>query len=162
MRQQEWAQRDERNTGDPFHQISELLGGPNLLNGPLRSALDAHRMIREGFPGEALQHLVGTLEVLKDSVVLEQGIGISVRTYQRQRNEEGGRLSLEQSSRTYKFAEILTKAILAFGSRADAEAWLMRPALGLNQNAPIDLMETSAGLELVETYLTQIEYGVYV
>lgn len=162
LSQREAAQRGEGAPGDSFQRIADLLGGADVLNRPLASALDAHQLIREGMPGEALQHLIGTLEVLKEGIALEQGVGMSLRTYQRNRKEETSRLNLEQSSRTYKFAEILARAILVFGTRSEAESWLARPAQGLNQMAPLELMETSAGLELVETYLTQIEYGVYV
>jgi len=42
-----------------------------------------------------------------------------------------------------------------------AEQWLERPAIGLDQWRPIDLMTTPAGLELVEDFLGRIEYGVY-
>ncbi|TIX82762.1 MAG: DUF2384 domain-containing protein, partial [Mesorhizobium sp.] len=60
-----------------------------------------------------------------------------------------------------KFAEILSKATDVFGSQAEAEQWLERPAIGLDQRRPIDLLATPAGVELVEDYLERLEYGVY-
>jgi putative toxin-antitoxin system antitoxin component (TIGR02293 family) len=36
-----------------------------------------------------------------------------------------------------------------------------RPAIGLDQRRPIDLLTTPAGAELVETFLERLEYGVY-
>ncbi|TIY10108.1 MAG: DUF2384 domain-containing protein, partial [Mesorhizobium sp.] len=39
--------------------------------------------------------------------------------------------------------------------------WLERPAIGLDQRRPIDLLATPAGVELVEDYLERLEYGVY-
>jgi len=71
-------------------------------------------------------------------------------------------LSIDQSNRTWKFAEILGRAAEIFGSRAEAEAWLSAPAIGLDQRRPIDLLSTAVGVEAVEDYLTRIEYGVYV
>jgi putative toxin-antitoxin system antitoxin component (TIGR02293 family) len=62
---------------------------------------------------------------------------------------------------TGKFAEILARATTLFGSQAVAEAWLERPAIGLDQRRPIDLMTTPEGLELVEDFLGRVEYGVY-
>ena len=47
------------------------------------------------------------------------------------------------------------------GSRTEAEQWLERPAIGLNQRRPIDLLATTAGVEIVENYLERIEHGVY-
>lgn len=43
---------------------------------------------------------------------------------------------------------------------SEAEQWLERPAIGLDQRRPIDLLGTPAGVELVEDYLERLEYGV--
>jgi putative toxin-antitoxin system antitoxin component (TIGR02293 family) len=48
-----------------------------------------------------------------------------------------------------------------FGSQAEAEQWLGRPAIGLDQRKPIDLLRTHPGARLVAEYLTRIEHGVY-
>jgi len=63
---------------------------------------------------------------------------------------------------TWKFADILAKATALFGSQQEAEQWLERPAIGLNRHKPIDLLATPDGAELVETFLSQTEFGVYV
>jgi putative toxin-antitoxin system antitoxin component (TIGR02293 family) len=47
------------------------------------------------------------------------------------------------------------------GSIEEAEQFMERPAIGLDQNRPIDLLATPAGVEMVETYLQRIKYGVY-
>lgn len=39
--------------------------------------------------------------------------------------------------------------------------WLRRPLRVLGSHAPLDLMDTSTGLTLVDTILGRIEYGVY-
>jgi putative toxin-antitoxin system antitoxin component (TIGR02293 family) len=70
-------------------------------------------------------------------------------------------LSQEQSSRAWKFADILARATSVLGSQDEAEQWLERPAIGLNQRRPIDLLATSAGTEIVEDFLRRLEYGVY-
>jgi hypothetical protein len=48
-----------------------------------------------------------------------------------------------------------------FGSQADAEEWLERPAMALDQRKPIDLLSTPAGVEVVEAHLGRLEHGVY-
>ena len=63
--------------------------------------------------------------------------------------------------RTKKFAEVLAKATAVLGSRQEAEQWLNRPAIGLDQQRPIDLLATPAGAKIVEDFLTRIEFGVY-
>ena len=67
----------------------------------------------------------------------------------------------EQSGRTWKLAEILARAAAVFGSKEEAEQWLERPATGLNQRRPIDLLASPAGVALVEDFLVRLEYGVY-
>jgi putative toxin-antitoxin system antitoxin component (TIGR02293 family) len=59
------------------------------------------------------------------------------------------------------FSEILVKATAVLGSQEEAERWLERPAIGLEQRRPIDLLATPAGVRLVEELLGRIEYGVY-
>lgn len=63
----------------------------------------------------------------------------------------------EQSRR----ADILARATAVLGSREEAETWLTRPAMALDQKCPIDLLISPAGVRLVEDLLGRIEYGVY-
>ena len=70
-------------------------------------------------------------------------------------------LSLEQSGRIWEFAEILARATSVLGSRQEAEGWLIRPAMALEQRRPLDLLATSEGRRMVEELLERMEYGVY-
>ena len=146
---------------DDLRRVAELLGGVRIFAHPLKTPLDAHQMLLEGLPGQALNHLVDHLVFLKRSTSLEKAVGMSLRTFQRRKDAPAEPLGLEQSGRTWKFAEILARATEVFGSQEDAEHWLDRPAMGLNQHRPIDLLATPAGLEMVEDFLTRLEYGVY-
>jgi putative toxin-antitoxin system antitoxin component (TIGR02293 family) len=145
-----------------LQRVADLLGGERVLRHKLTSPLDAHEMLLEGLSGKALIHLVDSLMHLRSDVSFEKAVGMSLRTYQRRKTAPAPRLSQEQSARIWKFAEILTKATAVFGSQEAAEQWLGRPAMGLDRNRPIDLLATPAGVEMVETFLTQLEYGVYV
>lgn len=146
----------------PLERVAMLLGGARVLGRKLDSGLDAHDMILRGLPGQALTHLVGGLQVIELTQSLEKAMGMSLRTYQRRKDEPSRKLSPEQSGRVWKFAEVLDKAIRVFGAQAAAEGWMERPAMGLGQRRPIDLMASPAGVEMVETLLSQLEYGVYV
>jgi putative toxin-antitoxin system antitoxin component (TIGR02293 family) len=139
-----------------------LLGGDRILRRKVRSPLDAHALLAGGLPGRALIHFIERLEVLDRTVSLEKGVGMSLRTFQRHKDAPAKALSQDQGGRAWRFAEILAKATAAFGSQQDAEAWLERPATGLDRQRPIDLLATPAGAELVEDFLTRLEHGVYV
>ena len=144
-----------------FQQIAALLGGTHVLRRKLTSPLDAHDLIVRGLPGQALQHLIKGLTVLPQAALLEQAVGVSLRTFQRHKGAPARPLSKDQGGRTWKFAEVLAKAIAVFGSQEAAERWLCQPALGLNRRRPIELLATPAGVELVEDLLGRMKYGVY-
>ncbi|MER8966215.1 DUF2384 domain-containing protein [Mesorhizobium sp. M0808] len=144
-----------------LQKVARLLGGSRILARRLSSALDAHELLLHGLPASALDHLIGQLVFIQKTDTLEKAVGMSLRTYQRRKDAPSKPLSQDQSGRTWKFAEILSKATDVFGSQAEAEQWLERPAIGLDQRRPIDLLATPAGIELVEDYLERLEYGVY-
>ena len=141
--------------------IAELLGAPRTLRKVPRNALEAHEMLLRGLPPGALLYLVKSLAVLRWDNSFERALGMSVRTYQRHITATTKTLNPEQSGRTWKLAEVLAKATAIFGSKEEAEQWLKRPATGLDQRRPIDLLATPAGVELVEDFLVRLEYGVY-
>jgi putative toxin-antitoxin system antitoxin component (TIGR02293 family) len=58
-------------------------------------------------------------------------------------------------------AEILATATDVFGSQRAAKDWLERPAMGLDQRRPIDLMATTAGAKMAEDFLQRLAHGVY-
>lgn len=139
--------------------VADLFGGPRALGHELTGPLDAHDMLLKGLPGKALTHFVDNLVMLQREPSLEKAMGMSLRTFQRRKDARP--LSREQSGRAWKFAEILARAIEIFGSQEEAERWLDQPAPGLEQRRPLDLLATPAGVEMVETLLARLEYGVY-
>jgi hypothetical protein len=63
-----------------------------------------------------------------------------------------GILQEPRSAPRAKFAEILARATAVPGSRNEADQWLERPAVGLDQRRPIDLLATPAGVEIVQDF----------
>lgn len=125
-----------------------------------RSAFDIHEMIEKGLPSQDIISFVESVNLLQDKKVMVKVIGMSERTlYRRVKKPEP--LTAEQSSRTWRFAETLTKAEDVFGDPEEAERWMNTPALGLEGRKPIDLITTQIGYELVGDFLTRMDYGVY-
>jgi putative toxin-antitoxin system antitoxin component (TIGR02293 family) len=91
---------------------------------------------------------------------VEKALGFSVRTLQRRKQAGTKPLNLEQSSRVWEFAEILARAISVFGSRDEAQEWMVRPDIALEQRRPLDMMATSEGRRMVEELLDRMEFGV--
>lgn len=141
--------------------VAGLLGGRSTFRKMPRSPLEAHEILANGLSSKALVYLVENLVFLRWDDSFAKAIGMSHRTYQRHTAENTGQLSSEQSGRAWKLAEMLAKATSVFGSKEEAEQWLERPAIGLDQRKPIDLLATPAGVELVDDFLARLEYGVY-
>jgi putative toxin-antitoxin system antitoxin component (TIGR02293 family) len=140
--------------------VSTLLGGRSVLGSIVESELDAHELLHRGLPRAALSSLVDKLHVISFDEATE-ALGMSLRTLQRHKNTPAAPLDVQQSGRAWKFAEILAKATHVLGSQDEAEQWLKRPAIGLNQQRPVDLLTTPAGVKLVEDYLGRLEYDGY-
>lgn len=66
------------------------------------------------------------------------------------------------SSRRERYKAALAKATSVLGSEEDARRWMREPAIGLSSQVPAELVATTDGAKLVDTYLGQLEYGVYV
>jgi putative toxin-antitoxin system antitoxin component (TIGR02293 family) len=144
-----------------MQEVARLLGGDRVVRRRLNTPLDVHELLVRGLPATALLHLMNNLVVVR-SASIEKAIGMSLRTIQRRKKGAATKpLSQEQSGRTWKFAEILTKATAILGSQEEAEQWLERPATGLDQHRPVDLLATPAGAKIVEDFLDRLEFGVY-
>lgn len=142
--------------------VIQFFGGSKALDFKPAGPFETHELLLRGIPKKAMLHLMGTSPTMKPSASLNRAFGVSTRTMQRiKAKPEKSRLSYEQSSRVWKFAEILAQATEVFGSRSEAEKWLEQPAMALEGRKPIDLLATSVGVELVEHHLTRLEYGVY-
>lgn len=139
----------------------EMLGGAKVLRHKVDTSLDAHDLLMEGLPAKALDHLVDRVVLLHDPRNFATALGMSPRTRQRKQAGEAQRLNRAQSDRTWKFAEVLAKARDVFGSQARAEQWLVQPAAALDRRTPLELLDTAAGVEMVEDLLVRLDYGVY-
>ena len=161
MTHQDLSQGSAGNVG----KVADLLGGPAVLRHTLSRSIEVHDLLLDGLPVRAVGALIANLRVLnfQKTASLDGAVGMSLRTFQRHKEQATTKtLSQEQSGKAWKFAETLSRATSVFGSQEEAETWLDRPALGLDGRRPIDLLATPAGVELVEEFLTRLEYGVYV
>ncbi|MEO6035952.1 MAG: antitoxin Xre/MbcA/ParS toxin-binding domain-containing protein [Verrucomicrobiota bacterium] len=113
--------------------------------------------IHEGLPIFELAALQESLAVPMD--VLAAKLGISKATLQRRKIE--GRLDAVESERVLRFARLMGKGIIVFGSEDDAREWLNKSQFGLGGAVPLDYAETEIGAREVENLLGRIEYGVY-
>jgi putative toxin-antitoxin system antitoxin component (TIGR02293 family) len=71
------------------------------------------------------------------------------------------RLTPEQSDRVARMAGVTAHAQRVFGDPLDARDWLLTRNPALGNEAPLRMLRTGSGAQLVESVLTRIEHGVY-
>jgi putative toxin-antitoxin system antitoxin component (TIGR02293 family) len=152
--------------------VAEMFGGKRVLKRDVKTSMDVHYLLNNGLPVQAFQSFVLVKKHLSArergknfddfNKAIYKAIGMSARTLERWNKEDPEKtLGREQSGRLWKFAEVLAKATEVFGSRDEAEAWLARPAVALEQHTPMEMLATPAGVGLVDDLLTRLDYGVY-
>jgi putative toxin-antitoxin system antitoxin component (TIGR02293 family) len=71
------------------------------------------------------------------------------------------RLGSKSSAHTAKVESIYSMAAEILGSHDAAVAWLNTESMGLQFSKPIDLISSTPGLQMVETLLQRLKFGVY-
>jgi putative toxin-antitoxin system antitoxin component (TIGR02293 family) len=136
------------------------LGGKKFWHHQLSSRADIHSAIVSGVPYGSVIFLVNQIKGLEEGDVAKV-LGISTRTLRRQSETPDKQMPADLASKAWLFAETLAKATEVFGGKEEAERWMSKPAMGLDGQRPIDLLQTVQGAELVNDFLTRLEYGVY-
>ena len=116
-----------------------------------------HDLVQDGVSTNLLLALLGTFDHIQKQEVYSV-IGISEKTSSRRKDHV---LPREAADATLALIEITSLAEGVLGSHAEAEQWLVTPALGLEGRKPIDLVATRAGAEMVKAHLIRMDYGVY-
>lgn len=68
-------------------------------------------------------------------------------------------LDAATSEKLLKLFALYSKGVAVFGSVDAFTDWLSRPAYGLGNRVPDELLDTLTGVELIADELTRIEYG---
>lgn len=116
-----------------------------------------HDLVNQGVSTSLLITLLATYDRVSKQEVYAV-IGISEKTAGRRKDEM---LPREAADATLALIEITSLAESVLGSHAEAEQWLVTPALGLDGRKPIDLIATRAGAEMVKAHLVRMDHGVY-
>ena len=143
--------------------VADVLGCRRWLRGDLlQDPLALHDRLARGMPAGALRHFAGHFPLLARDPAFDRVLGAPQTLNEGPRSGRNGRLSSHASGQLWQLAVILLKAAPLLGGADAAERWLIKPAIGLGQRRPLDLLETPTGHKLVTDLLIQLEYGVYV
>lgn len=84
---------------------------------------------------------------------------LSPRTYHRRKPEKV--LDPVASERLLLLTRLADHGYDVFEGQHKFNQWLRQPLRILGQQAPLDILDTSQGIKLIDTLLGRIEYGVY-
>lgn len=126
------------------------------------SLLDAHTdfdlvsLIRKGFNKGALDAMMAHMDITATDMA--RIMHTSDRTMRRYTKDTV--LNPEQSERLLELARLFAHGLDAFGSRDRLRRWMNGPVQSLGGQKPIDLLDTSVGIGLVNDVIGRIEYGI--
>jgi putative toxin-antitoxin system antitoxin component (TIGR02293 family) len=141
-------------TGTSLNQFYSLLGGPknNFSND-----WDIVKLARQGFSKRALLSLAKKISLTLQE--LTTILHISERTLQRY--DDDAMIKTEYAEKAVELARLYTRGQEVFGSMDKFKLWIKAPSLIFNGEAPVSLLDTSAGFDMVFTELGRIEHGIF-
>jgi putative toxin-antitoxin system antitoxin component (TIGR02293 family) len=132
--------------------VYSLLGGAKLTND-----FDVLRLAREGFPKHML--LLLTKKISLTIQELADILHISERTLQRY--EDDAVIKKEYAEKAVELARLYTRGEKVFGSMDKFKLWIKNPNYVFKGEAPVSLLDTSAGFDMVFKELGRIEHGIF-
>ncbi len=112
--------------------------------------------VREGLPVESVVELARSLRVT--SAAFQRCLGLSKQTYARRR--AAGRLSVAESDRVVRYADLLWRATELVGDDESAATWLRTPVPALGGETPLDHAATERGTRNVLRLIGRLEHGI--
>jgi putative toxin-antitoxin system antitoxin component (TIGR02293 family) len=114
-------------------------------------------LIRNGVSGDSITRLADLISIPKNDVY--NLLNLKARTAQRQVSKK---LDADKSGHLVQITRILQRCVEVFEDLEKAKRWLKSPNYALGNQIPLNLLDTTEGIELVRDTLTRIEYGVFV
>ena len=140
-----------------LHEISEILGGKEVLHEEIQSDFDFIELGGRGVTKAALTNLAGYLRLSLGRMA--QLLSVSERTIQRQ--DPGVLFNRAVSEQILHIAEVAARGTDVFEDRERFLAWLNQPSIALAGRAPIDLLKSRFGAGMVLDELGRMEHGVF-
>jgi len=135
-------------------QVSAAYGPVTPFSG---EAADLIRKMRSGTPAAIVPGLAARLGITQDHLFRLLRLPHSTMKARISTNDN---LSASEQDRLYRAEKVLARTLAVLEDDASAKAWLVQENRSLGGEAPLSLLDTEAGYELVLTTLGRIEYGI--
>jgi len=120
-------------------------------------ASDIIRNMRSGTPADIVPGLAARLGITQDGLFRMLRLPHSTMKARISKNDT---LSSSEQDRLYRTEKVLARTLAVLEDDASAKAWLVQQNRALGGEAPLSLLDTEAGYELVLDTLGRIEYGI--
>jgi putative toxin-antitoxin system antitoxin component (TIGR02293 family) len=137
--------------------VAAALGGAKVLKTEVQSEFDLASAAMAGLSAEAARSILDS-GLLTPEELYE--LVIPRRTLDR-RLDQDQPLTVTESDRLLRATRVIVRAREALGSPEKAATWLRTANRALRGMAPLALLETDIGAQMVERILGRIEHGVY-
>ena len=112
--------------------------------------------VHRGMSITIMDQAAQALAVSKNTLFDALGLPVSTMT---RRAKSGSPLSLDEADRMDRVAQAFKRAIDVFGSEDAAQEWLSTRVPALGDRTPLELLDTSAGYQMVLNTIGRIAYG---
>ncbi|MGZ3872967.1 MAG: type II RES/Xre toxin-antitoxin system antitoxin [Mucilaginibacter sp.] len=141
-----------QGSGNSFY---NLLGGAKALT-PAND-FDIINLARKGFSKRALLALAKKISL--NIQELANILHISERTLQRY--DDDAIIRTEYAEKAVELARLYARGEEVFGSIDKFKRWIKAPSVVFNGEAPVSILDTSAGFDMVFKELGRIEHGIF-
>lgn len=114
------------------------------------------RVVHDGLTTAIMEQAAQALFVSKAEFLTALRLPVSTMT---RRLKTGARLSPDESDKVDRVAQAFRRAIELFGNEETARAWMTTKLLALGDRTPLELLDSSAGYEIVLNTIGRIAYG---
>jgi len=134
-----------------------ILGGSKVIGKPLTNDPDLIALTREGIKRATLPSLAAYL-----GITMEQLSGLLHSSYRNiQRKKDDDLLDTLKTEKVLELASFAQRGIEVIGSKEYFAEWLQSPLPALNNKRPLDFLDTTFGIQMLNKVLGRLEYGVY-
>lgn len=137
--------------------LSKLLQEPGIAYKAETSPIDLVELSRKGIKKAALSNLSRALNIPMKR--LAKLLPVTERTLQRR--AANSLLNSTTSQQVILIGQLITKGEEAFEDPKKFQEWLAQPNMALGGYTPLNIMDTTIGVQLVMDILGRLEHGVY-
>ncbi|WP_428330526.1 type II RES/Xre toxin-antitoxin system antitoxin [Mucilaginibacter sp.] len=142
-------------TGGSLTPFYNLLGGSKSVK--LSNDFDIINLARKGFPKRVLLTLAKKISL--NIQELANILHISERTLQRY--DDDAIIKTEYAEKAVELARLYTRGEEVFGSMDKFKLWIKTSSHIFKGEAPVSILDTSAGFDMVFKELGRIEHGIF-